>query len=514
MVTKSIRWRLQLWLAFLLVCILSGFGVTAYQLHRTNLLRQIDEDLQRRVTALTADVRGIPPHFGGGPKRPQFEPAPGGNPMNDGFGPPPKGPRFEGGRGGPGKRRFEPDGMEGRGFPDTGPERREILISAQTQRLFDDVETNGFYYAVWSRSGSLLKRSTNLPPEVFRPQRSDLAMTIETRTGLERREAYLFTEIGECALAGRSIAGDLAELRGFGWWLLAAGVAVLAVGLGGGWLATSRAIRPIEDIGAAASRISAGNLSERINVTDTDSELGRLAGVLNSTFARLDAAFAQQRQFTADASHELRTPLAVIISEAQSILARERSPAEYRETIETCLETAQQMRRLTESLLELARFDGGQEAIERVPCDLAERARASVELIRPLARRRHIGIECDLAPVETLGDPDRLGQVLTNLLSNAVAYNKDAGRIVVSTRVASGSAVLTVADTGPGIAAEDLPHVFKRFYRADKARARADGHAGLGLAICKAVIEAHGGVIEAASPPGGGAVFTVRLPLR
>ena len=109
---------------------------------------------------------------------------------------------------------------------------------------------------------------------------------------------------------------------------------VLAFALSGGWWLTSRAIRPIEDISTAASRISSGNLSERINVAETDSELGRLASVLNSTFARLEAAFAQQRQFTADASHELRTPLAVIISEAQTTLARERGAAEYREVLQ------------------------------------------------------------------------------------------------------------------------------------------------------------------------------------
>ena len=122
-------------------------------------------------------------------------------------------------------------------------------------------------------------------------------------------------------------------MRRFKLWLLAAGGTVLAFGLGGGWWLTSRAMRPVDDISVAASRIAEGNLSERIDVAETDSELGRLASVLNSTFARLEAAFAQQTQFTADASHELRTPLAVIISEARTTLARARSAAEYRESI-------------------------------------------------------------------------------------------------------------------------------------------------------------------------------------
>src|SRR2546423_3200456 len=197
----------------------------------------------------------------------------------------------------------------------------------------------------------------------------------------------------------------------FRWWLLAAGGIVLTLGMGGGWGLTSRAIRPVEEISAAASRISAGNLSERIIGADPENELGRLAGVLNSTFARLEAAFAQQKQFTADASHELRTPLAVLISEAQTTLARERSSGEYRETVEACLDAAQQMRRLTESLLELARLDASQEQIQREELDLSETTRACVERIRPLAHERGVRIQCDLAPAQVSGDADRLGQV-------------------------------------------------------------------------------------------------------
>jgi len=268
----------------------------------------------------------------------------------------------------------------------------------------------------------------------------------------------------------------------------------------------------VEEISAAASRISAGNLSEPITGANADNELGRLAGVLNSTFARLEAAFAQQRQFTADASHELRTPLAVIISEAQTALARERSSGEYRETVEACLDTAQQMRRLTESLLELARLDASQEQIQREHLDLSENTRACVERIRPLAQERGIKIHCDLAPAQVCGDADRLDQVITNLLTNAIHYNKPNGEIRVSTRSENGAAIVTISDTGQGIAAEDLPHIFERFYRADKSRSRAAGRSGLGLAISKAVVDAHDGTIEVTSQPGAGTTFTVRLP--
>ncbi len=496
MFTRSIRWRLQLWLAFLLLCLLSGFGFTSFQLNRLNRFRQIDETLERRVAAVSTDVR-VPP----------FVRLPGGPPPEGGPDHPP--PDIGRGRGGPG-RGHEFDRRPGR-F-DLDAKDRPFVFSGRTLSLFDEGDTNGFYYAIWSPGGVLLKASTNAPLTLEKPVRAEADMGVHIRTTDAHREAFQFTELGDCVLVGRSVTADLEALRRFAWLLVAVGAAVLAVGLGGGWVLGNRALRPVDNISAAASRISSGNLSERIDVAETDSELGRLAGVLNSTFARLEAAFAQQKQFTADASHELRTPLAVMITEAQAALARERSPEEYRETVAACLETAQQMRRLTQSLLELARFDAGQVAVERSPFNLAEQAGACIELIKPLAEKRGIQIACDLQPAPIKGDPDRLAQVLVNLLTNAVEYNRLDGNIEVATGVHNGTATVKVSDTGRGISAQDLPHVFERFYRADKSRARAQGHYGLGLAICKAIVEAHGGTITLSSQPGVGTVFTVSLP--
>ena len=505
MFTKSIRWHLQLWLAFLLVFVLSGFGTTIYQLQQTSQLKQMDEELERRVAAISGALRGRaplkpgfrPPSFGRGPGPHGFEknsrppPSPEGKPPPPGTSPGP--PPF--------RERKGPFGP------------RDFPIAPEIASLFDQTRTNSFYFAVWSRDGTLFKRSANAPPDVSLPQRLDRADTrTHTRTRAGYREAFHFTELNDCVLAGTSVAASRHALHSFAWWLFIAGATVLAFGLGGGWWLTTRAIRPVEEISAAASRISAGNLSERINVAETDSELGRLAGVLNSTFARLEAAFAQQKQFTADAAHELRTPLTVIISEAQTTLARERSAPEYRESVAVCLDTAQHMRQLTESLLQLARFDAGQEQTKKSRVDLAELAHACMERIRPLAEERGITIHTDLAPVETLGNPDLLSQLITNLLTNAFHYNKLKGEIRAITRIENGSAVIAIADTGPGIAPEDIPHVFERFYRADKSRGRAEGRSGLGLAICKAIVDRHGGSIDVVSQPGVGTIFTVRLP--
>jgi heavy metal sensor kinase len=326
------------------------------------------------------------------------------------------------------------------------------------------------------------------------------------------RELIHFTSSGRCILTGRPIDAELAQLRRFAFLLASVGAGVLALGLVGGWWVATRAIRPIKDISATAARIAGGDLSQRINTAGTENELGQLAGVLNSTFARLEAAFAQQKQFTADASHELRTPLAVMISEAQTTLTRERTAVEYRETVEACLDAAQQMRRLTESLLELARFDAGQRPFQRGPVNLSEVARDSVALVHPLADPRGIRIESEFAIAEVRGDAELLNRVVTNLLTNAIHYNKPDGEVRIATRSENGTVILTVADTGVGIAPEEAPHIFERFYRADKSRARANGRAGLGLAICKAIVDAHGGSIEVTSTPGNGAVFTVRHP--
>jgi signal transduction histidine kinase len=208
----------------------------------------------------------------------------------------------------------------------------------------------------------------------------------------------------------------------------------------------------------------------------------------------------------------LRTPVSVILTQTQGTLNRERSPAEYRETLESCQRAAQRMRRLIESLLALARLDAGPVSSRREPLDLARCATDCVELVQPLATERRITIQSQLAEAPCVGDADQLVLVINNLLTNAIHYNRDGGNIAINTRMENDRAVLTVSDNGPGIAPEHLPHIFDRFYRADAARTSSQGRAGLGLAITKAIVEAHGGTIQVASEPGRGSSFEVRLP--
>jgi signal transduction histidine kinase len=510
MIFKSIRWRLQIWYGVILMVVLAGFGITSFQLERGRQLRRIDEELQRRVNVLASVMRQPP-----GLRRPGAAPETG---RERGPGEPPFGP--------PPLRGNQP--LPERPFGEGPPESlsrapTDFRLPAHFAGMFDEGDPNAFYYVLWTRDGNELARSANLPAPIPKPLRApslsegppDPNQRPEPRPPRMRavyRESFIVTPPGEIVLVGRSIAPELKDLRLAAWRLAAVGSGVLLLGLAGGWWIATRAIRPIAGISATATKIAAGDLSQRIRAADTDSELGRLAGVLNSTFARLETAFAQQGRFTADAAHELRTPVSVILTQTQATLARERDAAEYRETVEACQRAAQRMRRLTESLLELARLDAGQETMKRLRFDLATTVRDCVESIRPLADERTVTIHCDLSPLECEGDPERLTQVVTNLLTNAVQYNQAHGEVRVTVGEGGGTVVLTITDTGPGIAAEDLAYIFDRFFRADKSRTNSSGNAGLGLAISKAIVEAHGGTIEVSSQLEQGTNFTVRLP--
>jgi len=226
--------------------------------------------------------------------------------------------------------------------------------------------------------------------------------------------------------------------------------------------------------------------------------------------ARLDAAFRRERQFTADASHELRTPLAAMQAILSVTRAQPRSPADYELALADLADEADRLRSLVESLLQLAR---GEDAVvaTRAAVDLSTLLHDITDSLRPLAEAKGLALICDVPPgLSLVGDGDALIRLFVNLLDNAVKYT-ERGRIVVSGRAEAARLRVTVADTGIGIPAEHLPHIFDRFYRVD--RARTEGGAGLGLAIALEIARAHGGTITVDSTPGAGTTFTVDLPL-
>ena len=306
-----------------------------------------------------------------------------------------------------------------------------------------------------------------------------------------------------------SITSALGTFRGI---LAISGLAALLLaGLGGAFLAT-RVLRPVDRISKTAREIGAGDLGQRI-AAGSDDELGRLAATLNEMIERLEAALKRQHQFTADASHELRTPLSLIQAEATLALSRQRSLAEYQQSLGLVSQESGYIASLIDRLLLLARADTGQLALRLEPVDLYQLLSGLAAEVSLLAEQKglELKLETPTEKIVVMGDATSLRQLFFNILDNAIRYTSSGG-VSVSLERKDGEAEVSIADTGAGISAEDLPHIFERFYRADKARSR-DGGIGLGLAISREIALAHGGHIEVESAPGAGSTFRVFLPL-
>ena len=504
---RSIRWTLQLWHAGLLAVVLTAFGgVTFYEIRRARFA-QADAALERVAQLVVGSVR--PPD-----RRPFDRPG-----FDRGFDrPPPDREPFDSNR--------PPDGER-----DRDREPRGIQVSPTLVERFAETAGDGDYFVLWGRFGESLGRSANAPDlampgpadkrgpdgrpddrdEDGRPRpRDPEPPSLRWREGY--REVVVRGPFLVQAVVGHSLKAEANDLRRLGWIMVGTGCGVLAIGLAGGLALASRVTRPIANITAAAEAINATSLSQRIDVGETESELGRLATVLNHAFARLESSFAQQVRFTADASHELRTPLAVVHSAVQLALSKERSADSYRGTLQTVQRASTRMKELVDSLLLLAGVDAGGLTLERGPVDLAARVEETAEMLMPLAAEKGVTIDVATEAVTVDGDATRINQVLTNLISNAVRYNRPGGSVRVSLRREGGDAVIDVADTGVGIAAEHQAHLFDRFYRVDPARSRAEGGSGLGLAIVRGIVAAHGGGVRFVSTPGEGTTFTLRLP--
>lgn len=290
-------------------------------------------------------------------------------------------------------------------------------------------------------------------------------------------------------------------------------LAVLIITTGGYWL-VRRALSPVEQITRAAEQITQFNLSERLPVTQTGDELERLSLALNRMITRLDEALQNSKRFVADASHDLRTPLTILRGELESFSEDTKLDEEMRNRAGSMLEEVVHLGKIVEQLLTLSRLDAGLTEIEWIRFDLSELARTTAEQMGLLAEDKDIAIVCHASePVLLSGSQVRLKQVIVNLLDNAIKYTRGKGLIQLRVFPANGLAVLEVEDTGIGIPAAELPHIFERFYRVDKARSADAESAGLGLAIVKSICTAHGAEVAAQSTVGTGSCFRVSLPL-
>lgn len=282
----------------------------------------------------------------------------------------------------------------------------------------------------------------------------------------------------------------------------------------GGYLLARRALAPIGHLASEARRITADRLCERLKAPNERDEIGRLAGVINDTFARLESSFDQLRRFTADSSHELRTPLAVVRGIGEAAVAERRSPAEYQEAIGSMLEEVDRMSNLVDTLLRLSHGDAGAIRLSHESLDLGELARDVAASLGVLAEERNQRLECSITS-GVIVSVDRLvlREAVTNVLDNAIKYSPDGATIAIGVERVGNEGLLAVGDEGPGIPAEHRERIFHRFFRVDEARSRERGGAGLGLAIAKWAVDIHDGQITVHERPRGGSEFQIRLPL-
>jgi two-component system OmpR family sensor kinase len=288
----------------------------------------------------------------------------------------------------------------------------------------------------------------------------------------------------------------------------------LAVSVFGGFALAKKSLAPVDDIATRTRRITAESLDQSLPLTASDDEIGRLTLTINEMIRRLHESFLRIRQFSADASHELRTPLTIVRGEIEIALRSPKTPEGYRRVLESTLEEILRLTSIIDNLLTLAKADRGLYRAEFSEVDMKTLLEELYEDSTILASEKHIAVTLEAgAQITIVGDRLRLRQLFLNLIDNAIKYTPEGGKVTLVLERQNGSAVFRVSDTGIGIPEADLPRIFDRFYRVDKARSREMGGTGLGLSIAKWIAELHRGTISVNSEVLKGSVFTVTLPL-
>ncbi len=403
-------------------------------------------------------------------------------------------------------------------------EKSPAEIASQIRSVYSPAANNRFIRILKSDHSILyvsMKPKDGLfdPSAIAIPESFDAANKIEMLPG---NISMLIvnvpvTEAGELFLIEMGAPTDEFEktLHGLVVTLLSGLPFMILIVSAGGYLLVRRSLKPVENIRATAEQITFGNLSNRLPVVATGDALEHLSVTLNQMLARLEDAYQQVSRFSADASHELRTPLTIMRGELESMTQRESGlPESLRERIGSVLEETERLSHITESLFTISRLDAGEAKAELITFDLADLVKTTTEQMSLLVEEKSIVLTVNAQQhILVKGDPARLKQVVVNLLDNAIKYTPDNGRIAISVSSTEHKAVLSFIDNGIGIPVDALPHIFERFYRADKVRSREQGGAGLGLSIVRAICQAHGGTVEIESTENKGTVCRVILPL-
>jgi signal transduction histidine kinase len=304
--------------------------------------------------------------------------------------------------------------------------------------------------------------------------------------------------------------GETGQLRIYS--LIAVGIVPL-LGFAGGYFIAGRMLKPVSNLSSLAARISSTNLKERINYHGSEEEIKRLVDTFNEMMERLETSFESQKQFIQDASHELRTPIATAQTNIEVIeMTKKVSASDYRRLMKVLKQSLERMTQLSDQLLLLA--DASQERANWQTVDIKSIISEVATEVSARAKMAGISLEVEPASDEMLvkGDSLRLKQAIFNVIYNAIKYNRPGGIVKISTMAEESRIVVQVKDSGIGISPDDQHHIFDRFYRVDKSRARTQGGSGLGLAIVKKIVDDHGGTISVKSATGVGSTFSLSLP--
>lgn len=392
---------------------------------------------------------------------------------------------------------------------------------------FFGIRTSGNYIQVLDGQGRVVARSSNLEEMSLPVSAEAFAQARQGNTTYEvvrnagkhpirvvtRPVTFMDKGLVAIVQVGSSLEGMDEIFHSIAYILFLGIVASVVVASVVGWFLAQKSLKPVAEITAMAKRIEAENLNERIAIKGPQDEIGKLASTINEMIGRLEKSFKQIKQFTADASHELKTPLTVLKGEMEIALRAKDNPALMREALVSSLEEIDRMSSIVRNLLDLAKIDiereGGAKTLVRLDKVISDRCdhlrKASLDS----------GVELNIlriSPVNIIGDSLRIGQLVSNLIDNALKYTPQGGKVDVSLGEEAGFAVFKVRDSGIGISKEHIPYVFDRFYRVDKARSRDAGGAGLGLSICKEIIDSLEGSIEVESELDKGTLFTVKIP--
>lgn len=383
------------------------------------------------------------------------------------------------------------------------------------------------FYRIYDGSGNVGSRSNNIDASKFPLSQEAYA---DALSGTNSYETFLVDgkhpirvitmpilrekKLVNLVQVGTSLEAVKETLRNLRIFLFTAVPSVLVFATLFARFLARRALKPISKIIKTARDIGQGQeLSQRIPVFKVQDELGQLALTFNEMMDRLENSFAQMRQFSSDASHELRTPLTVLQGQNELVLSKLRDPKEYQEVIISNLEEIKYMSKVLEDLFVLSRSDENQVLLNYKRMDLRDLVEEVCRHAEILAEEKDISIVIAfLEQVKINGDEVRLRQMVWNILHNGIKYTQPGGELKVSLLEESGFALLSIQDTGIGIPEKDLPFIFDRFYRVDKARSKDEGGSGLGLSICRHIAEAHKGKIEVESKPGLGTRFKIHIP--